>query len=252
MSDKSIDKDMKKIIIQSRFEFIQAHENKLKENAEKANRINLVTQLKITLGQNSFTRISNENKVKIIGQIDRWIGGNINQIKIDSDSLYQIYELVDLMGIKKIIIDKQAVKNIFIPSNPDEFLELVDLMEVIKAQSLVEEADRIQKELEKKKIKEQNELKLKLLEENKLEEIKLRQANIKLLQVNLSKMANFDPRTKNLKEKLGEPIEKYCQLENHKIILQEDIYNELVKFIGSIRISSQDKELIIGLFKIIK
>jgi hypothetical protein len=252
MSDKSIDKDMKKIIIQSRFEFIQTHENKLKENAEKAKRINLIIQLKIRLEEKNFTRISIENKEKIINQINKWTNGNINQIQIDADPLYQIYELIDLMEIEKIIENKQEIKNIFIPSNPDEFLELVDLMEVIKTQSIWEETNRIQRELEEKKIKEENELKQKELEKNKLEQIKLRQENIKLLQVNLNKMANFDSGTKNLKEKLEEPVEKYCQMENDKIILPEDIYNDLVKFISSIRISSKDKELIIELLKIAK
>ena len=110
----------------------------------------------------------------------------------------------------------------------------------------MEENNRIQKELEEKKIKKENELKLKELEEVKLQEKELRHHSIKLLQLNLTKMANFDSGIKDLKEKLEEPIKKYCELETHKIIMSDDIYNDVIKFINSIRIGSHDKELIIG------
>ena len=250
LSDKFIDNDMKQIIIQSRIEFIHNHQNKLQENAEKTIRINLIVPLKIKLKDNNYTKISIGDKEKIMILIDKWIDNrNHLLIKIESDSLYQLYELIDLMGDENKIHDIQKIKKIFTPKNPDEFIELIEIMNVIKIQSILEENKRIQKELELKKIEEENAIKLKELEKNKLQEIEIRREGVKLLLFNLNKMSTFDSKIKILKEILEEPIRKYCSLESKQILLGNEIYNDTIKFINSIRINSQDKEFINGLCK---
>ena len=239
--DETIDEDMKEIIIMSRLEFIGDHENKIKENAEKTNRINLIIPLKIKLYEDdsNFNKIAYDKKEKIINLIDKWINKKINHIELESESLYYLYELIDLMGIEKKITNIQEVKNIFFPSDPDDFIDFVEIINLIKTQLITEENNRIIKELE-----------LKEFEIFKIKEIESRQNNIKLLELNLTKISIFDSRIKNLKEKLDEPIKKYYDLEIDKIILSNDIYEETIKFINSIRINHQNRELIIKLFEL--
>ena len=62
-------------------------------------------------------------------------------------------------------------------------------------------------------------------------------------------MSFFDCLIKNLKDSLNEPIEKYCNLQTENIVLNEELYNNAIKFINSIRINLQHKESIIELCK---
>lgn len=100
-----------------------------------------------------------------------------------------------------------------------------------------------------KKLEEENIIKQQELEKIKLEEIEIRSEKIKLLLFNLNRMSSFDSKIKNLKESLQESIVKYNDLTTEYIILNNDIYNDTRKFINSIRINSQDKELITELFR---
>lgn len=249
LSDISIDKDMKQIIIQSRMEFIKNHEQKLQKNTEKIIRAGLIAPLKIKLKDINFTKISLKNIEKIILLIDKWVDMKIELIELEPDLLYQLYELVDLMEDKKIIHDTQKIKNIFNSSNPDEFIELVEMMEIVKTQSILEEKNRIERELKVKKIEEENYAKQQQLEKIKLQEIEFRNEKVKLLLFNLNKMAGFDSGIKNLKDLLNEPIKKYCNIDTEFVILNENLYNNTIKFINSIRISLQDRESIIKICK---
>lgn len=249
LSDDSIDNNMKQIIIQSRIEFIKNHEKKIQQNTEKILRLGIITPLKIKLKDKNFNKISFVNKENIILLIDNWIDMKVEYIKINSEQLYQLYELIDLMENEKKISDTQKIKNIFIPTNPDEFIELVEMMESVKTQSILEEKYRVERELETKRIEDEKKIKQEELEKIKLQEIVIRNEKIKLLLFNLNKMIGFDCEIKNLKDSLNVPIEKYCNLENELIVMDEKLYNNTIKFINSIRINKQDKESIIKLCK---
>jgi hypothetical protein len=249
LSDNSIDKDMQEIIIQSRFEFIKNHEKKIQENTEKIIRVGLIAPLKIKLKDKNFTKISLENIEKIISLIDKWVDMKIQLIKLETDLLYQLFELIDIMYDEKKITDVQKIKNIFIPSNSNEYIELVEIMEIVKTQSILEEKNRIERELEAKRIEKENYDKQQELEKIKLQEIEVRNEKVKLLIYNLNKMAGFDSGIKNLKDSLNEPIKKYCSVDTEFVIVDKIIYNDTIKFINSIRISLQDKESIISLCK---
>jgi hypothetical protein len=248
LMDNSLDSTMKQIIIDSRSDFIKRQKQKIEENTQKILKINLIVPLQIKLKDVGFNKISTENKEKILLLIDKWVDDKINLISLDSESLYQLYELVDQIGLEKKI-KTEKIKNIFAPTNPDEFIELIEMMEIIKNQSIQEENKRIQKELELKKIQEENEIKQKELELLKIQEINSRNEHVKLLLFNLNKISGYDCEIKNLKNNLESPVDKYCNLETDQILLNDNVYTNTIKFIKSIRMGLQDKETLLNICK---
>ena len=244
LMDNSLDSTMKQIIIDSRSDFIKRQKQKIEENTQKILKINLIVPLQIKLKDVGFNKISTKNKEKILLLIDKWVDDKINLISLDSESLYQLYELVDQIGLEKKI-KTEKIKNIFAPTNPDEFIELIEMMEIIKNQSIQEENKRIQKELELKKIQEENEIKQKELELLKIQEINTRNEQVKLLLFNLNKISGYDCEIKNLKNNLELPVNKYCNLETDQILMDENVYTNTIKFIKSIRMGLQDKETLL-------
>ena len=127
---------------------------------------------------------------------------------------------------------------------PEKFLtlELVEKCFNETLKNYITEINNFSSE-DEKKIKQEE------LEKIKLQEIVIRNEKVKLLLFNLNKMIGFDCEIKNLKDSLNVPIEKYCNLENELIVMDEKLYNNTIKFINSIRINKQDKESIIKLCK---
>ena len=123
------------------------------------------------------------------------------------------------------------------------------MMEVIKIQLAKEEHDRMAKEHEIKLLREQEEMARMENESKNTEEIKFRENNLIVLHFNLNKISMIDKETFVLKELLEIPISKYTYLKSPDIELDTDVYDRLLKFLNSIRIKKEDKELLIKLFK---
>lgn len=236
MSDDSIDPSMKQVIIQSRKEFIDNQENKTRTNAEKVIRVGLTAPLIVKIK-------SQQNLIfgkKILEQIDRWVDGKIQLIKLDSEPLFMIYEFIDELVNQKKIIESNKLKNIFAPQNPDEYVEYLDMMEVIKTQSIREEEERIKRENEKKEMNERND-----------KEIRLRETKLSVLNFNLNKLGSIDKEIYELKKQLTEPIGRFISLQTNLIELDLETGEKLIKFLNSIRIKKEDKDMIISLYKIV-
>lgn len=247
MSDKSIDKNMKQIIIQSRKEFIINEEKKIKERTEKTNRTLFVNPIIIRVSDKSYTKIIFEQKKILLDKINEWIDKKIELIELDAETLYQIFELIDIIIAENNCPNILEIKNIFVPTNSDEYFELVDLMQIIKAQSIHDESIRFEKEQEKLRKEEEIYLKKKEEEEKKAKQYIIREKKVYILNFNLNKVGGFDNKIKYLKEELKGPIEKYLNSETEFICLSEELYGDVIKFINSIRISKEDKENILGI-----
>lgn len=243
ISDNSIDESMKKIIIESRKDFIDKFENKVLKSAEKTMRIGITSLLIVKIKSQNNLVFNNEFKKKILEDIDKWIDGTITIIALESDQLYQLQEIIKKIEKEKKITGIEKLKNIFVPHNYSEYLDFVDFMEIIKK----EEQEKINKELEEIKLLEQEEIRKKEIEEKNNNEIKLRESKLSILHLNLNKIGCFDKETLILKEKLFQPIKKFIDLETNTIILDNGLYGNLLKFLNSIRIKKEDKEEIINL-----
>ena len=149
----------------------------------------------------------------------------------------------------KLIIDSVELKSIFVPKNLDKYLEYIDMMEMIKIQIAKEEQERIIKEKEIKLLKEQEEMICKEKENKNNQEIKLRTNNLSVLYFNLNKISVIDKETIVLKELLEFPINQYINLKTICVELSDELYERLIKFLNSIRIKKEDKELLVGLCK---
>jgi len=251
LSDKSIDSDMKQILIKSRMEEIEKFNTKSKNNIENAIRSGLVSPLIYKLKDIQYKKINDKQKGYLINQIEKWTDGKIHKIKLESEILYELNELIDLIKSVRIDIDEIKIKNIFEPKNVDDYICFMDTIEIIKAESIKEEQERINKKIEKKRLEEEQEKKRIEEEEKKQIQIKFRQDLLEIIIINLNKLSSVDSQTKNLKNELELPIGKFIGLESNFIELEENLSKQLIKFINSIRIIKENKESIINLIKII-
>lgn len=249
MSDNSIDKNLKEVIIKSRQEYIENFENKSKKNMERGFRSGLIVPLIIKIKSPEFKNIPEGQKSIILNNIDKWIDGYIQIVELYAEPMYQIYELIDNLKKSNKIIDSSKLKNIFIPKNYDEYIDLVNTMEIIKTQSIKEEEDRKIREHEKIRLLEEEVKKINELENIKILQIQLREDKLYVLKLNLNKISLIDLETKILKEHLDLPLKNYINLESEFIILDIEIANKFIKFLNSIRIKKEDKENLINLCK---
>lgn len=252
LSDKSIDQNIKQILIQSRMEQLEKIESKTKINMETAIRSGIVSILIVRLKNDTYTNIGIEQKKYLINQIDKWIDGKIQVIKLESEILFELYELIDTIKIMYPNVDDIKIKNIFEPKNLDDYLNFIDAIEQIKIQSIKEEQERINKKIEKEKIEEE----LKKIKEEEEEikniEIKKRESQLNVLIFNLNKLSFLDIHTKNLKIDLEVHINKFIGLETNYIELKYELYEKICKFINSIRIDKENKQQILSLIKIVE
>lgn len=231
----SIDPDLKEIMIQSRKDSIDKFELKSKSNIEKIMRANIICCLsaKLKLNSNNNTGITQQENSFILFKINEWIDGNIKTIKLNSNTLYQLFQIIDIIKNERQNINSIEIKNIFEPEDYFDYISLVDTIKIIN-KKIAEE------KIEKKK-----------LEEEKLDKIKFRQELLSLLMLNLNKLSLFDNKIKTIKDEIEPIINKYINLEIEYIELNNESSENLIKFLNSIRISRENKDNILKLLKII-
>lgn len=103
----------------------------------------------------------------MINQIDKWIDGKISIIKLESEILFELYELIDSIKITCPDINDIEIKKIFEPKNLDDYIYFIDTMDLIKTQSIKEEQERINKKIEKEKTEEDEKKKEEEYKDNK-------------------------------------------------------------------------------------
>ena len=240
LSDKTIDEDMKQILIESRKEQLYKFKSKTKNNIENALRSGIISILIVRLKNDNLVNIDVETKKFLINQIDKWIDGKIKVIKLESETMFELYELINLIKITRPDIDDVGIKKIFEPKNLDDYICYVDTMEKIKLYSIKEEQEKINKQIEKAK-----------LEEEKNIEIGERQKLLKVLIHNLNKLSLIDVETTNLKKDLEIYLNKFISLETNYIELNNGLYEKICNFINSIRISGENKKMLLNSIKIV-
>ena len=231
-NDDTIDNDTRNAIIVSRTEYLNNYKNKL--NIDK---IKITVSLIKKIKDYDITKISEDNKTYIIEQIEKWINEEIEIIELDPILTYEIFILIDLINYENEY-KEYDLKNIFFPNNYDEYLEYVDMMEIIKNISILEEQEKIKKEQIEKENEEKNKLKI---EQNELK--------LSILNLNLNRLSCFDSKIKSLRINLEIPIKKFVNLETDYINIDSELNKKLINFLNSIRIADEDKEKILNLYR---
>lgn len=250
LDNKSIDKEMKQILIKSRLDVIKKFDERSKFNIEKGFRSEKISILTVRLKNNQYNKINSTQKKFVIDQIDKWIDGIIKTIKLDSEVLYEIIELISEIKLIRTEFNDQEIKKIFEPKNPDDYSCFIDTMEIIKLQSIKEEQERINKKNEQKLLEEEAKKKYQEEQEKKNQLIKIRKDLIDVIIINLNKLSSFDNNIKLLKEAVMMPINNYIGLDSDYIeISNGETFIELIKFINSIRILKDIKDKILNLIK---
>jgi hypothetical protein len=231
--DKTIDNDIKQILINSRKDEIDKFYENTKYNIENTYRSNIIRLLIIKLKEEKFDIVGYGRKEYLLNQINKWIEGKIQKIILESETLYELIELID--SIKSIYSDFEEIKikNIFEPKNMDDYILYSDTMNLIKADSIKYEQMRLDEE------------------ENKIKLIKFRKNLLETLIFNLKKLSFIDDEANCLKNELKIPITKFLELKTNYIELEEYIGRRTIRFINSIRITEEKKENIMNLIKII-
>jgi hypothetical protein len=231
--DKTIDNEIKQILINSRKDEIDKFYENSKYNIENTYRSNIIRLLIIKLKEEKFDIIGYGRKEYLLNQINKWIEGKIQKIILESETLYELIELID--SIKSIYSDFEEIKikNIFEPKNMDDYILYSDTMNLIKADSIKYEQMRLDEE------------------ENKIKLIKFRKNLLETLIFNLNKLSFIDKEANCLKNELKIPITKFLELKTNYIELEEYIGKRTIRFINSIRITEEKKENIMNLIKII-
>lgn len=244
LSDKSIDNDLRHILIMSRMEQIEKFNAISKNNIENSICSSKIAPLICRLKNTEYKKITSVQKEYLLDQIVRWTEGKIQKIKLESDTLYEINELIDLIKSVRPDTNDLEIKNIFEPKNIDDYNCFMETMEIIKLESIKGEQKRINKKLEKKKLEEEEEKK-------RMDEIGLRKNLLEIVFFNLNKLSSVDLETRNLRTILELPISKFMGLETELIELEENLAQQIKKFINSIRINKENKDNILNRIKII-
>lgn len=250
LADNTLDSDMKQILIQSRLDAMGNFEEKSKSNIEKAFRTETVGIIKIKIKSSEYCKMDAWQKDIVLKLIDKWIDGSMRTIKLDSEILYLINELIDEIKFTKKKFDDSKAKQIFEPKNPDDYICFADTMELIKLQSIKEEEDRINIMEKQRRLDE--EVEKKRLEDEKIKNkiISDRKELVYDVIFNLNKLSLIDKETKQLKEIVQEPINNYIGLITDYIeIPDSETLTQLKKFINSIRIAKDIRSKILNLIK---
>lgn len=238
MNDPNIDEDMQEIMIQSRREFLE------KANQfNQANRINKSTKSSAVSELYDNDNFNNElieragkisgfvihlknfkNKplrVKLENKLQDYMNSSTDIIKLDNEEYIEYDEFFN--NIELDSDNRDYIKKIIIPKNPDAFEEYKKIIEKSKEDYLF---------LEKKN-----------------EEKKSRSDLSNIIYGYINKLSGIDKNIMELKYKLEEPINSYNNLRTNFIFLESNVYSDFIKFINSIRILPQDKITILNLIK---
>jgi hypothetical protein len=253
MSDNTIDNLMKSVLLKSKKEQI--------ENFIKKDVLNDKT-LKKTLEINEFLKELDRKSLEskeflnhkkyLLVKINNWIDGKINEIKLEFEMCWDIYQMIGKMKIDKIT--KSNLMKIFKPSDIEQYNNYVEVIE----QSKKEHEKYLKKEkkiriMDEDKINQLEEKKKKEIDDKKIDdrkkiEIESRKNIFSTLLINLKKLSLFDEETREIYREVEKPLEKYFNLETEKVQLNPSSFSKLSRFTDSVRISEHDKKILLSKF----
>lgn len=224
LENNNIDDDMKKILIQSRNDYINDFTMKLRFDPEIAKRSELLKifsheLFKKTINNDMFKYL----QLKIDKKINNYINNTIDIIELDFDDLYEIEIIINEMNMPDDI--KEKLLTIFKPYDIEQYNDYKIIIEQSKQEYI---------ELEKKNT---------LLKEEKIK----RETLLNTVLINLNKLSKLDNSIKILKDTIWDNITDFIELRVEKIILNDNLRDDFIKFIKSIRMTVEDKNIIISL-----
>lgn len=220
MNDNTIDKELKKILIESRKEFIEKSLNKNNINQKKIkdniNEINIKDNIMILCEylEKNFDKYYEEISI----DISKYLSKNTTKIELNLINYNKLLEIINQSSfdsnIKNLLFNNISIKNNF------DYNEEQDLNKIIEA-SKIEYENRIKEE----------ELKNNL-------EIEKRSKNLDVFKKQLISLSRFDTDIMNIKNNIIDKVNNFLELKIDLIYIEsKEIYNEIIKFISKIRIT---------------
>jgi hypothetical protein len=211
LNDDTIDDDMKRIMLQSRKEYIDNFNKKITFNNIIAEKSELFKTFSIKFNQLIHSNnILKEYKKNIENKINKYIDGEIKNIILDFEEYYEVINIIDTLEE----VQKNKLLDVFKVRDEDEYNNYKMIIELSRKD--------FQDQENKKKIKEEEKLR--------------RHEFLSTLINELKRLSNFDSDILILKNKLELSIEKYLNLQTDNIeIKSDDIFKDLIRFIKNNR-----------------
>ena len=215
--DNTIDPEMKKILIQSRKEYMGLDDSPIDSTV-------FSNQLIVRAGK--FCKFTSELaknmqlKVKILGKVNDFLSLKTDKISLEPAEYLETIELVENndMGSSNL----EYIKSIIVPIDINALEEYKLIVEISKK----EEAERVARNLE----------------------IETRQNIVSVFMQYINRLQKFDKQTELLYQELEPSINNYVGLQTEKIILEQETYIKYNKFISSIRIKPEHQQIFTDLF----
>jgi len=233
MNDNTIDKELKKILIESRREFI-------------VKSLNINNVIKDNINQKKVIKNINHNNIKdnIIILCEY-----LEKINIEDKNFDKYYEEISI-NISEYL-SKNTIKIELNLINYNKLLEIINessfdsniknlLFNNITIKNNFDEEQDLNKIIEESKIEYENKIKEIELQNNL--EIEKRNKNLDIFRKQLISLSRFDTNIMNIKNNIIDKINNFLELEIDLIYIEsKEVYNEIIKFISKIRITDDIK-----------
>lgn len=188
----------------------------------------------------------------LVLSIQQYLDNIINEIILQSDVCWGIRQNIELLCQEDIETKKQ-LKKIFVPDSIDDYERFVEMIGVQKQSNEINDLEEINKQIQLQHELEEHEKIKQLVEEeeqkNKRCEIEKRTTLMNSLFQQLTRLGSYDNSIKELKILITPTIEQYIALETDYVVLTQELYDQIVKFVKQIRLDSTTKEELITAFK---
>jgi len=209
--DNSIDKRLKKVLLQSREDYITKDKNKQKKIEKRKNQINNIINL-----------IDNKLKLLLNDKINKYINLEIDTIELDYDIYNEIEEIIKKMSN----IEREKMLEIFMPYDKEGYLDYLEVIRISKDTYDIENKVKEEREKQELYIKEESTKRTNILSK---------------LILNINKLYTYDTIAKNLKDNLEPLLHKYINCELDIVLIDINLYEYFDKFIKNIRIEDNIK-----------
>lgn len=187
----------------------------------------------------------------LVISIDQYLNNIIDEIILQSDVCWAIRQNIETYSFENRET-KEKLKKIFVPDSIHEYEQFNLMMISQKTSNENNSTKEINKQIQLQyELEEKDKMQQMIIDEDKkimTEKTEQRNMIINNLFHQLTRLGAYDPSVKELKNEISPIVEKYIKLEIENIVLQKDLYEQLVKFIKQIRMDLKLKDKLMNIF----
>jgi hypothetical protein len=177
----------------------------------------------------------------LVMSIQQYMENTIDEIILQSDICWSVRQNIELFSHEDEIT-KEQLKKIFVPDSIEEYNTFVEIIECQKSAHEIDELEKINEEIQlQNEIEEQKKLKEQIKEK--------RNALMNHLLSQLTRLGAYDIGIKGLKISIETPIQQYIDLITDFVFVENELYDQIIKFIKQIRLDATIKDELTNIIK---